>query len=141
MTVEMLQVPERARQHWGWCHLPLPIPRGGCAKIMDVSMHKCCLSPPQNCTDRQPGGTFEPTARQRHVTSPERSTSCMPRGLQVTFRSHLNRMEEVLNAAHREKNDVESLTRQLEAGRTRAALDLQVGLRDRSQMAHGAGKT
>lgn len=50
------------------------------------------------------------------------SSHCGP---QVTFHSHLNIMEESLNATQREKNEVESLTRQLETGRTKATLNLQ----------------
>ncbi|CAM9125525.1 unnamed protein product [Pylaiella littoralis] len=43
----------------------------------------------------------------------------------VKFHAHLNSMEESLNATKREKIDVESLTRQLETGRTNATLELQ----------------
>ncbi|CAM9382781.1 unnamed protein product [Ectocarpus fasciculatus] len=43
----------------------------------------------------------------------------------VKFHAHLNSMEESLNATKREKIDVESLTRQLETGRTKATLELQ----------------
>eukprot|EP00903_Cladosiphon_okamuranus_P012596 g11787.t1 len=43
----------------------------------------------------------------------------------VKFHAHLNSMEESMNATKREKMDVESLTHQLETGRTRATLELQ----------------
>ena len=48
------------------------------------------------------------------------------RSLQVKFHSHLNSMEESLNATRKEKAEVEVLTRQLETGKTKAALELQV---------------
>eukprot|EP00619_Florenciella_sp_RCC1007_P004738 CAMPEP_0205915204 /NCGR_PEP_ID=MMETSP1325-20131115/7717_1 /ASSEMBLY_ACC=CAM_ASM_000708 /TAXON_ID=236786 /ORGANISM="Florenciella sp., Strain RCC1007" /LENGTH=65 /DNA_ID=CAMNT_0053282353 /DNA_START=1 /DNA_END=194 /DNA_ORIENTATION=- len=43
---------------------------------------------------------------------------------QITFDAHINAMEEALNAAEREHEDVKSLMRQLEAGKTKAVLDL-----------------
>ncbi|CAN0184649.1 unnamed protein product, partial [Hapterophycus canaliculatus] len=43
----------------------------------------------------------------------------------VKFHAHLNSMEESMNSTKREKIDVESLTRQLETGRTKATLELQ----------------
>lgn len=46
--------------------------------------------------------------------------------LQVKFHSHLNSMEESLIATRKEKAEVEALTRQLETGKTKAALELQV---------------
>lgn len=45
--------------------------------------------------------------------------------LQVKFHAHLNSMEESMNATKKEKVDVESLTRQLETGRTKTTLELQ----------------
>lgn len=48
-----------------------------------------------------------------------------PDPLKVKFHAHLNSMEESMNATKREKVDVESLTRQLETGRTKATLELQ----------------
>ncbi len=45
--------------------------------------------------------------------------------LKVKFHAHLNSMEESMNATKKERIDVESLTRQLETGRTRATLELQ----------------
>ena len=48
------------------------------------------------------------------------------RFLQVKFHSHLNSMEESLIATRKEKAEVEALTRQLETGKTKAALELQV---------------
>ena len=43
---------------------------------------------------------------------------------QITFDAHINAMEEALDAAEREHEDVKSLMRQLEAGKTKAVLDL-----------------
>lgn len=43
---------------------------------------------------------------------------------QITFDAHINAMEEALAAAEREHEDVKSLMRQLEAGKTKAVLDL-----------------
>ena len=54
------------------------------------------------------------------------NTPCICRDpLKVKFHAHLNSMEESMNATKREKMDVESLTRQLETGRTKATLELQ----------------
>jgi len=43
---------------------------------------------------------------------------------QITFDAHINAMEEALGAAEREHEDVKALMRQLEAGKTKAVLDL-----------------
>lgn len=45
--------------------------------------------------------------------------------LKVKFHAHLNSMEESLGATRRERSEVESLTRQLETGRTKITLELQ----------------
>jgi len=47
----------------------------------------------------------------------------------VTFDAHLRAMEETLQATTQEENDIKLLMHQLEAGRTRAARDLEVALR------------
>lgn len=62
----------------------------------------------------------------RHYSACDKITALRHHGaLQVKFHAHLNSMEESLNATKREKIDVESLTRQLETGRTKATLELQ----------------
>lgn len=43
---------------------------------------------------------------------------------QITFDAHINAMEDALRSAEREHEDVKSLCRQLEAGKTKAILDL-----------------
>merc|ERR1719331_3442817 len=43
---------------------------------------------------------------------------------QITFDAHINAMEDALRSAIREHDDVKSLMRQLEAGKTKAVLDL-----------------
>lgn len=45
---------------------------------------------------------------------------------QVKFHAHLNNMEESLLSTRKEKEEIESLTHQLETGRSRASLELQV---------------
>jgi len=43
---------------------------------------------------------------------------------QITFDAHINAMEDALRSAQREHDEVKSLVRQLEAGKTKAVLDL-----------------